>query len=463
MDLVLKNARVVDALHNIDDILDIGVEDGRIADLGSSLRNGKKTVDYGGKTVIPGVIDMHVHVTELLGGHVGYYMAAKTGVTTIIDFAGPIEDIVEHAGRLGCGMNVGCLDTVHPGQCGADPSEANVESFLQRSLEQGALGLKILGGHFPLTPEASGHCISAANKRKVLVAFHAGSTKERSDILGIREAVELAQGKRMILAHINAYCRGKHDHYLEELRDAFEMLRRNPNIISDSHMAVMNGTSGICKDGAPHDAITANCLLMFGREPTEEALERAILDGLVRVIAPMHRENALLKGEEAHRYWRDRDTNANISFPANLAQVAVACVVERVTRGGDFLIPLTATDGGGFPRNDLIGRLLSLCRMGYISLEDVIRKASLNPAKIFGLWNKGHLGIGADADLTVLNEQLTAPVASFARGKQIMEKGEVIGTGGCIITTEEGVKKASSRGLEYSVADVENSAFHTNF
>ena len=98
-------------------------------------------------------------------------------------------------------------------------------------------------------PESSRLCVEEANAKKVMIACHAGSTQQRSDIYGLQEAVEFARGQRLLMAHINAYCRGNRYHYLEELRDAFQMLRENPNIISDSHMAVNNGTSGACRNG----------------------------------------------------------------------------------------------------------------------------------------------------------------------------------------------------------------------
>ena len=97
------------------------------------------------------------------------------------------------------------------------------------------------------------------------------------------------------MAHINAYCRGNRYHYLEELRDAFQMLRENPNIISDSHMAVNNGTSGACRNGIPCDAITVNCLKMFGYEPTQAGLAKAMKDGTVCAIASPERGKRTIK------------------------------------------------------------------------------------------------------------------------------------------------------------------------
>lgn len=459
-DVILKGGRVFDPVNRVDGHLDIGIRESRIAELGKDLRQAEEVIDVSGLTVVPGIIDMHVHVTKLLGGRVGYYMAAKTGVTTIIDYAGPVSDITSQIGRHGCGMNVGCLDAVLPDLVGKSPSREQVRGFLEDSLQKGALGLKILGGHYPLTPGASRFCVEEANAKKVLVACHAGSTENRSDIYGLKEAVEYAKGQNLLMAHINAYCRGNRYHYLEELRDAFELLRENRNIMSDSHMAVNNGTGGVCRNGVPCDGITVNCLKMFGYEPTMEGLELAMKNGQVKAIALLEKENVLLEKEEALKYWKDHDTDINVSFPANLSSVASACIVERRTPGGEPLIEMAATDGGGFPRNGLIQKLLPFYRLGYLTLEEVIEKCSVKPAEVFGLTGKGNLGIGADADITVLDLERLDAVMSFAGGRKIMERGTVTGTGGTFLTTEAGVKTAEKMQIKYRLADTAGSTLY---
>ena len=463
MELVLRNARVVDPLNNIDGLLDIGIEGGKIAAAAAQLPDGKANVDCRGKTIIPGVIDTHVHVTGLLGGHMGYYMLAKSGVTTLIDFAGPVEDIVENAARVGCGLNVGCLNSIRPVDVGSDPDRAKIDEFMEKSLETGAIGLKILGGHYPLTTEASRETILSANVRKVIVAIHAGSTEQGSDIEGMREAVGLAQDARLLIAHINSYCRGRHYDPLEEVQQAFQMLRDNTNILSDSYLSIMNGTSGACKDGVPMSAVTCNCLKMLGYEATEEALGKSIQDGVTRVSVEMEKENIPLTREDGYDFWRKKNTDASLSFPVNSRAVALACTSERRVTGGEFLIPLSATDGGGIPRNDMIGRLLALHRLEYLSINDIVCKSSLNASRVFGLENKGHLGVGADADITVLNEGLTDAVLSYANGRQIMKDRVVTGKGAHLITTEAGRATAARNNLPCIIPDLSGSAFYKGF
>ncbi|MCL1994210.1 MAG: amidohydrolase family protein [Spirochaetes bacterium] len=463
MELILRNARVVDPKNNIDGLLDIGIDDEKITAVGTQLPDGKTNVDCKGKTIIPGVIDTHVHVTALLGGHEGYYMVAKSGVTGIIDFAGPIEDVLENAARVGCGLNVGCIDAIKPDSVGANPSKTQIDEYLEKVLENGAIGLKILGGHYPLTPEAIRQTVLSANARNAIAAIHAGSTEHGSDIHGMREAIELSKGSSMLMAHVNSYCRGKHYDCLEEVQQAFQMLRDNPNVLSDSYLSIMNGTSGFCENGVPKSTVTGNCLKMFGYEVTEEALGRSILDGITHVSVQTGKENLPLTKKDAYDFWRKHNTNVSISFPVNSPAVALACTVERRAAGGEFLIPLSATDGGGIARNNMIGRLLALHKLEYLSLADIVYKSSLNAAKVFGLANKGHLGVGADADITVLNEELTGAVLSYAMGQQIMKDQVVTGSGAHLLTTEAGRAKAAKNNLPCIIADLPLSAFYKGF
>lgn len=155
-----------------------------------------------------------------------------------------------------------------------------------------------------------------------------------------------------------------------------------------------------------------------------------------------------------------RDTNINVSFPANLAPVASACLTERRIPGGSPLIELAATDGGGFPRNGLVQKLLPFYRLGYLSLKEIVEKCSVNPAETFGLHQKGNLGIGADADITVLvMKRLDAAMQLCHGRKRIMDHGRVTGSGGTFLTTKAGVKTAQEMQLNYQIADTQRSAY----
>ena len=61
-DLVLKNASVADVFTETIFHADIAVKNGRIAGVGSYSASAERERDLGGKTVVPGFIDAHVHM-----------------------------------------------------------------------------------------------------------------------------------------------------------------------------------------------------------------------------------------------------------------------------------------------------------------------------------------------------------------------------------------------------------------
>lgn len=65
MALLLKNARVIDPQVGLDETADILVRDGKIVEVGQNLTMEKGVErDLSGKIVVPGLVDMHVHLRE---------------------------------------------------------------------------------------------------------------------------------------------------------------------------------------------------------------------------------------------------------------------------------------------------------------------------------------------------------------------------------------------------------------
>ena len=65
MALLLKNAHIVDPAAGIDGVADVLVEGERIANVGENLdAAGAEVIDLTGKYLVPGLVDMHVHLRE---------------------------------------------------------------------------------------------------------------------------------------------------------------------------------------------------------------------------------------------------------------------------------------------------------------------------------------------------------------------------------------------------------------
>lgn len=93
-DLILKNGVIVTSSHTF--TADVGIRGEHIAAIGENLSGGRE-IDAAGKYVIPGGVDIHVHMQMPLGPDVissdtfftGTRAAAMGGTTTIIDFVEP--------------------------------------------------------------------------------------------------------------------------------------------------------------------------------------------------------------------------------------------------------------------------------------------------------------------------------------------------------------------------------------
>ena len=65
MKLLIRQGRLVDPVGGIGGVLDILIEDGKVAVIGSDLRSpGAQIIDAKGLTVCAGLVDMHVHLRE---------------------------------------------------------------------------------------------------------------------------------------------------------------------------------------------------------------------------------------------------------------------------------------------------------------------------------------------------------------------------------------------------------------
>ena len=94
-DLVLQGGHVIDAKNSIDEPMDVGITEGKIAAVYPGLPTDKaeKVVDVSGLYVTPGLIDLHVHVyagtgTKALTGDSSVYPddhSFRSGVTTMVD------------------------------------------------------------------------------------------------------------------------------------------------------------------------------------------------------------------------------------------------------------------------------------------------------------------------------------------------------------------------------------------
>ena len=305
-DMLLKNGFIVDYLNNFEGTADIAIKSGRIVKISKNINidHSAQVLELDGNTVFPGIVDLHIHASGWLGGRFAHRMLAKAGVTTALDMSGPVDSVLEVMREHGVGINLATIEFVRPDYTvkSDNPSDKELQTLISNVLKKGSIGIKLLGGHYPLTPAATKRAIAIAAKNQAYVAFHAGSKENGSNLNGFLEAVELANGNPLHLAHINAYCRGLVQPVIEEANIAINSLINNPNITSESYLSPLNGTSALITNGVPASLVTRRCLQTGGYEPTADGLEKAIMDGWAQVNVEQGGEVTLATGKAGVDY-----------------------------------------------------------------------------------------------------------------------------------------------------------------
>ena len=455
-DRILRGGRVVDPKNGLDGVADVVIENGRIAAVTPHYEgHAPEETDCTGLVVCPGLVDSHLHLGSVFGSPYGMRMAALSGVTTCLDMAGPLSDVLHYAPETGCGIHAAVLEGFDPkARFGTDkPTRDELGVFVEESLAAGSVVVSIACFSYSGKNNLGSELIRVANERDAYVAWHAGSTTAGSNLLGMRETIEAAGTEKLHLAHINAYCRGRVKSVEEETAEAIELLKTHPNIWCESYVSPMNGTILTCDaEGVVIDHVTRNCLATFGRTPDKAGMIEAFRHGEVQAIVERDGVSVLVGGEEGLALWLKAETATAGSFPVNPA-TSRFLLAQAKREDGSFVVDAIGTDGGCIPRNVLLTVGLSLVKFGALTLTEFVQKTSLNPARHLRLADRGHLSEGAAADVTVFDFERQKAVETIADGKTVMKDGKLVGRGVTFITTERGRAALEKQGFATLTVD----------
>lgn len=465
-DLILRGGLLVDPVNGVEGERDIGIAGGRVVAVADVLSAGDAadTVDVSGRMVMPGAIDPHVHLAGTAGRPrtVGHRMVAASGIVTALDLSCTPARLIESLRDHGAGLNVAGLFGLSPRVTleTTNPSRETLRVLLEQALADGAIGFKVLGAGVPMDPDAAATAIDLCNTARAYVAFHLGTSASGSNLTGVRELPSLLGTNRVQVAHVNSYCRGLFEDTVREVQETLSTLRGlRDRVVSESYLAKPNGCNGRCDGDFLLDTSARDSLALLGYRGDRLGLRQSMIERVTSVVVERGGVGVLVTGPEAADLWETAGTQISVSFPVNDPATTILCATAREP-DGDFTVNALSTDGGVLPRNVLLEKGLNLVRYGAFSLSEFVRKASANAAAMLGLWNKGHLGVGADADITVLDLTVDKPVMSFNRGRLIMKDGIVLGRGGTLLVTSAGEARARSAGVAYEVIELARSGLY---
>jgi len=350
---------------------------------------GTQVIDLDGAIVVPGLVDMHVHLREPGQEHkevieTGTRAAAAGGFTSVacMPNTDPVNDslsvteyIVSEARRRGV-VNVYPIGAVSKGSVGEELAEIGdmvragavavsddgrpvSSSYLMRmALEYTRLFDIPVINHCEDRTLSSGGVMNEGTASTLLGLKGIPAAAESIMVARDLRLLELTGG-RLHLAHLST-------------RAALDEVRR----------ARAKGAKVTC-EATPHHLILTDEAVVESRydastkmnpplrsEEDRLALLHALQEGTIDVIAtdhaPHHSDEKLVEFDDA-------------PFGIVGLETAVALVMDR------------------------------LVRPGHIDLSRMVELMALNPAKILGL-RKGTLAVGADADVTVIDPEMTRTV-----------------------------------------------------
>ena len=384
MRLLVKNGRVVDPVSKVDAVVDVLIEDGRVAAVGAVgsqlAASDAETLDASNRVVVPGLIDMHVHFREpgfeyketiesgaaaaAAGGFTSVAAMANTSPTN--DTAAVTEFILRRAAEVGT-VNVYPVGAISKGLEGKRLTE------IGELVSAGAVAVSDDG-----RPVEDPHLMRRAMEYSTLfdipviehcetLALHPEGTMHEgywSTCLGLRgipaASEDIAVRRNIILAELT----GAKLHIAHlSTSDALDAVRQ----------AKSRGLPITCE-------VTPHHLLL-----TDEA---------VRGYDPNTKMKPPLRSEE--------DRQAMISGLADGTIDAIA-TDHAPHHADDKCVEYDKADFGIVGLETAVALCLDrLVKPGIVSLLRLIELLASNPAHILGI-PKGSLAVGADADLTILD------------------------------------------------------------
>ncbi|MBP1609200.1 MAG: dihydroorotase, multifunctional complex type [Acidobacteria bacterium] len=394
MQLILKQGRVVDPTQKINQIADVGIDDGRIVEIAAKIRrSGRKVIDARGLIVAPGFIDMHVHLRE----------PGREDAETI--------ETGTNAAACGGFTGVACMPNTTP----VNDSEAVTSFILERAREVSKVAVYPVGA---ITKGSQGEALAEIGemRRSGIVAISDdGRSVQNSQIM--RRAMEYS---KLFGIPVIDHCEDRNlaaDGVMHEGYYSTILGMRGINPAAEEMHVVRDTILARYTGARLHIAHLSTRLSL---ETVKRAKKEKI--SVTCEVTPHH---LLLTDAHVTSY----DTNMKMNPPLR-SQEDVDALVDGIVSGS---IDVIATDHAPHNINDkmlefdrapfgvvgletAVGLILDrFVRTGVLGIERMVEMFSTNPARILGL-ERGTLARGAVADITVLdpNRQWVVSSADFA-------------------------------------------------
>ncbi len=203
LDLLLKNATVMDPSQDLNGEFDVAVQNGKIASIAPDVsESARETIDLSGKILTPGWVDIHAHVFAgaTTWGIQADALCLSTGVTTIVDAGSPgwanflaFRDFIAEPARTqiltfvhisGIGLTYGPVGEME------DMAYADVDrtAFVVHNWPEYCVGIKVRQGKAQVGEngvEPLKLAVQAGEMTNTPVMTHIGAGVGIADVLGV--------------------------------------------------------------------------------------------------------------------------------------------------------------------------------------------------------------------------------------------------------------------------------------
>ena len=418
MNLLITGGRVIDPSQHCDTVCDLLISNGVVEAIGQNLKapEGTRVVDATGKCVVPGLIDMHVHLRDP-----GYEYK---------------EDIVSgtKAAVAGGFTSLCCMPNTKP----VTDNKTVVRYIIEKAQTEGFCNVFPVGN---ITQGMQGDRLAEMGELKesgCVAVSDDGRPVANTEIM--RRAMEYAAGIGiMVISH------------------AEELSLVGEGTMNEGYTSTELGLKGIPR--ASEDIATSREVLLAEYTKTPIHIAHVSTAGAVRIIRAAKQRGVQVTCETAPHYFtltddavRGYNTNAKMNPPLREAEDLIAIKEGLV----DGTIDCIATDHAPHhidekdvefneAMNGIIGLetslplSLQLVRDGLLTLPQLIEKMTCAPARILNM-NRGTLRVGAIADVTVIDLDKTWVVdadALASKSKNSPWLGETM-TGAAALTVRAG-------------------------
>lgn len=383
MKILIKNARVVDPANNIDGVLDILIDGSRVAKVSKDIQaDGVEVIDASGKIVLPGLVDMHVHLREpgredKETVETGTRAALAGGITSVLAMPNttPAMDSAE---------NIKLFKSIV-----ARSAKANV--FISGAITKARRGEEVVP-------------VESLKKEGVLAITDDGGSVDRDDIM--LEAMQ--QAARADIAVI-CHCEDK--------------ALANQGVMNLGVMSTILGLRGIAAE-SEYKRVERD-IELAKKSKARIHIAHVSCRRSVELIAKAKKDGVAVSAETAPHYFAltdddltGYDTNLKMNPPLRSKDDRLAI------RDGlrDSTIDVIASDHAPHTENEkeiefdraefgVIGletelavAITELIDTGILDWSQLVAKLSLNPSRILKV-AKGTLGVGSDADIIIVDAQ----------------------------------------------------------